>query len=420
VSLSRPLVLVTLVALGACGGHPLATDPGAAGGAAGATGATGATGAGSATGAAAVGAAGAMGAAGGLGDAGALAPPPRALPIPADQALNRIAAVLWRAAPDDALVAASGSIRTADDLAMTVGAMVEDPRARAGVGAFYRWWLGLDRLATSDLDKSPMIFPEDTPQLRADMARETETFGVNVTTEPGYTFTSLMTLPQSWFMPDVAPIYGVIPTRADDSLRVALPPSERAGLLTQPALQALGSLANRTSPSRRGTEIARRFFCQTVPAAPPNISGLDPIPPGTSVRQALNMSIQSASCSACHALFDPLGLPFEAFDAIGRARSTDNGVPVDPTAADVPELARGGVAVGVDGPVELATKMAGDASVQSCFARKWLEFALGREIASPNDPDLAAIVAAWSSTGFNNQALVVDVLTSDTFLAPAN
>jgi hypothetical protein len=127
---------------------------------------------------------------------------------------------------------------------------------------------------------------------------------------------------------------------------------------------------------------------------------------------------QNAVCESCHYSFDLLGLPFEAFDAIGRARMTDNGVPVDPTAAFVLELAHGNSQVGVDGPVDLAMKMAADSGVQSCFAQRWLEFALGHPLQSTGDSVLANIVNTFSSSGFDLQALIVAALTSDTFLAP--
>ena len=35
------------------------------------------------------------------------------------------------------------------------------------------------------------------------------------------------------------------------------------------------------------------------------------------------------SCASCHALFDPLGLALEKFDATGGWRSTDGGSPID-------------------------------------------------------------------------------------------
>ena len=48
-------------------------------------------------------------------------------------------------------------------------------------------------------------------------------------------------------------------------------------------------------------------------------------------RQRLEMHRSEPACAGCHALMDPLGFPLENFDAIGKYRTTDNGLPVDPT-----------------------------------------------------------------------------------------
>ena len=34
-------------------------------------------------------------------------------------------------------------------------------------------------------------------------------------------------------------------------------------------------------------------------------------------------------CASCHVMFDPLGFALENFDATGRWRTTDGGLPID-------------------------------------------------------------------------------------------
>ena len=114
---------------------------------------------------------------------------------------------------------------------------------------------------------------------------------------------------------------------------------------------------------------------------------------------------------------DPPGLAFEGFDAIGRARTSDNGGPVDTSNLTVilPDNRSGTV---VNGPVELAKLLATDPAAEICFAQKWLAFALGRDL---NDSDIASLAkseADFAASGFNIQALIVSVLSSDAFLAP--
>jgi hypothetical protein len=391
------------VVLGACDGHPLA--PGKDAGAP-----TLGTGTAGTRGTAWTGAGGASG--GGAGEGVAPRPPGTPLPIQGLEALGRVTAVLWNEQPDADLTNVASGVTTTADFEAAIRRVLADPRAATGVAAFYRWWLGLDRVYMSTRD--PALFPEATTDVLSDMAAETAAFGVDTTLAMNGTFQTLMTASWSVINERLAPIYGVTGVTGYDLRRVPLPAGQRAGLLTQGSLQVIGSFATRNSPSHRGSEIARTFFCQPIPAAPPNVQGLDPVPPNETVRQALLGETANATCTACHAIIDPPGLVFEGFDAAGRARTTDNGLPID-TSAGIMQLSHG-VEVVVSGPVDLASRMSTDSGVQGCFAQKWLSFALGRDVGPADQPSLKTIQAKFAASG-NLQALIVDVLTSDTFLA---
>lgn len=199
----------------------------------------------------------------------------------------------------------------------------------------------------------------------------------------------------------------------------ALSPNQRAGLLTQPALLALGSFPMRTSPSHLGSNIARTFFCEVVPEKPPGVPPLSE-PAGVTTRHALEDEVgELASCGACHNVIDPPGLAFEGFDAIGRARTIDNGAPVDTTNLMVilPPSGRRDQAL-VNGPIDLAALLALDPGTQTCMAQQWLTFALGRAIGPADDPSVKQAFAQFQAAGFNLKALITAVLTSDTFLTP--
>jgi hypothetical protein len=429
---TSPLALLALALVAnACGNsRPLAPKgsggTGTAGSTSGAAGATATTGSAGAT--ATTGAAGAMatgtGAAGAMefmGAAGDTQAPSTPLPIRGDEALQRVANVLWHQEPDGAALAAAPAVMTKEAFQPIVRGMLADARSTQGVGQFFRWWLDLDLVAT--VEKDSTLFPELTSELRADMIDETITFGVNITLMTGTsgTYRTLMQLDASFINERLAKIYGIGGVTGDDLRLVTQPTHQRAGLLTQPSLQVLGSFATRTSPSHRGAEILRRFLCEAVPAAPPGIQGLPPPPPpGTTQRQALAASFTSPVCNACHNLIDPPGLAFEAYDAIGRWRTIDNGAPVDTSnlAIIFPRANTNGVTQVVNGPFELAFAVSNDPSAQDCYAQKWLEFALGRELTDADQPSLAQIEATYHTSGLNLQTLIVGVLTSDAFLAP--
>jgi hypothetical protein len=343
-------------------------------------------------------------------------PPPTPLPISGRDAVERVARVLWREQPDDATLAAASAVKTKQDLELMVRPMVADPRATEGVGAFFRWWLGLDDAAA--LLKDPSLFPDSTPALADDMVNETVTFGTFVTMEMSGSFATLMTAPFSFVDARLAAIYGVGGVTGDALVRVDLPAGQRAGLLTQPALQALGSFATRNSPSHRGLYVDQKFFCISIPAMPPGAPGLAPPAPGQSVRQALNMSTQSAVCETCHVAIDPIGYVFEGFDPMGRGRATDNGVPVDATAT-VFVQGRADSPWPIYAPADLAFKMAADVGTQDCYAQQWLTFALGRDLVEADQPSLLQIQVRFRTSALDLQTLIVAVLLSDTFLTPS-
>jgi hypothetical protein len=389
---------------------------GTAGAAGTGTGAVGANGGTTGTAGAAGTGTGAVGANGGTTGAGGAADTP--LRISGTEALRRIAAMLWNQQPDDDLVsqAAGGLLDTKSGREGVVRRMLGDPRATAGVGAFYRWWLDLDSLAT--LQKDPTLFPAYTPELQADMVKETETFAVNLTLQANATYTALMTSPSTFVNERLADLYGLSGITGDDLQPVSLDPSQRAGLLTQPALQVLGSFATRNSPSHRGTYIDERFLCMVIPAKPPAVPNLVPAA-GMSLRAILSTNVANPTCQGCHTLIDQPGLAFEVFDAIGRWRTMDDGAPVDVSGLAFYNLFGNGASpTPFDGPIELATDLAMATPSRQCMARQWLAYVGNTTAAMIDDATLAPVYASFQASSFNLPALIVAVLTSDAFLAP--
>jgi hypothetical protein len=103
--------------------------------------------------------------------------------------------------------------------------------------------------------------------------------------------------------------------------------------------------------------------------------------PGVSARQRLAEHASMPACKGCHQLMDPIGFGFEAYDGIGRFRTTDpNGKPVDDTGVldgvkDIPG------SVTFHGPVELGQKLAGSQQVRDCLIGNVIKFASGLDAA---------------------------------------
>ena len=359
------------------------------------------------------------------GTGGAVAPRPtidrlqHPLPIPAQEALTRMAAVIWSAPPDADLLsqAAAGHIVTIEDLYGPARQMLADPRAAKGVGAFYDWWL---KLPTIDgLTKDATRFPSFNSQLAADMHSEVLAFALGVTLDMNGTFETLLTAPFSFVNARLADVYGLSGITGDNLRQVSLNPAERAGLLTLPGLQAQSSNPDRNNPPRRGKAVFESLVCNQIPPPPANTPEIAlPLPTGTTLRQALAMNEKDPACLACHRIFDPYGLVFETFDAIGRARTTDNDAPVDVSNLEV--NLDGGMTIN-GGAIELAKVLGQSESAQLCMARQWLAFALKLDSYGSLqivDAVVDQMIQPVRASGFVLKELIVALLLSDAFLAP--
>lgn len=332
--------------------------------------------------------------------------------IPSDEALRRLTILLWGAPPSPADPVLARAPRTYQEVAALAPALLADPRAERGVGNFYRWWLGLDRLAT--LRKNPAAYPSWAPALATALASETERFAVHVTLREDR-FAPLLTADYSFIDAQIAAVYGLPAPSSPGLVQTRLPPS-RSGLLTQPSVLALPGHEVHPSATWRGRYIRENLLCQAIPAPPPNVNRIE-MPTRTANMQHLT----NPACSACHVLMDDLGYAFTNFDAIGVERRFDGDgtTPVDTS----------GQLAGIGGTptfmfanaVELSRHLALEKTVHACFARRWLEYAVGRSVdeqAPADSAALARVVQAFASGGLRLSALITAVATSEAFLSP--
>ncbi|MES1207879.1 MAG: DUF1588 domain-containing protein [Pseudomonadota bacterium] len=338
------------------------------------------------------------------------------LPLGARQAVTSLSRLLWQAAPDAALIAMadSGSVANTEDLRQLALRMLIDARAQVGVGSFFRWWLDLDRVAdlanTSPRDKSK--FPQYNAALTAAMAAETERFGVYATLDGDGLFATLLTAPYTFVNEGLASIYGLTGVTGTTLRRVAIDPTQRAGFLTHPGIMTLTSHAGSTSPTHRGIFVNKNLFCNELPPPPPDVPPLpEPGNPGpATTRTLLTIAISQPSCQACHTLVDPIGFGFEHYDEIGQYRVLENGLPVDSSGA-LPSSPSSTFS----GAPELVAHLARSPDARLCMTKKWIEYAVGREIPE-TDPSIADAHGWFSRSGFNLKELIAGVAQTKAFL----
>lgn len=223
---------------------------------------------------------------------------------------------------------------------------------------FYSRWLQMDRLRTIGI-KDPAL----TDVTMAAMLEEPLAFALSTTARTG-----LLT---EFFFPKT---FQIPPALVDlyQTASGSQQPTQRFGLLTMPGILAMGTSLDRNSPTKRGRFIREQFLCHPIPPPPPNVDMN--VPPssswnGRTLREELGTLKSSPTCETCHRMIDNIGFAYETFDLLGRLRKTDNGKPID-VSGDIDGVV-------VDGPGGVAMTLANSHDMQSCFVRKWIEFAAG-------------------------------------------
>ena len=324
---------------------------------------------------------------------------------------SRLSFLLWGGPPDDALLdaAEAGVLDDEAGLRSEAERMLDDDRTRPAMQRFFGEFMSLDRL--DSVQKSATLFPEWTPTLRASMRTELlEVFGD--VWDRDADVRTLLSTDQTYVDSELAALYGLPDPGAGMRRRTTLPPSaRRGGILGRAGFLAMWSHATVTSPTRHGKFILTSLLCEAIGEPPPGaIADLSADPDRTprTLRQRLEARHATRpDCASCHARIDPLGFPLEDFDAIGRRRALDNGLPIDAT-AEVHGTA-------IDGAGELGAVLATDPAVSACFARRMFRYGFGHVEARGELPALTLLEREFAAEGHGLRELALLLVESDAF-----
>lgn len=195
----------------------------------------------------------------------------------------------------------------------------------------------------------------------------------------------------------------------------------RAGLLMHPAWLIAHSLNLDNDPIRRGKWIRERLLADTVPELPITVDAAIPEAPEQTLRQRLQVT-QQAECWKCHQQMNPLGMPFESFDDFGRHRRDIEQLHAEKQTAVVDSSGRltGSGDPNLDGDVEdaieLVHRLAKSNRVRQSFVRHAFRYFMGRNEMLSDSSTLIAADKAYVENGGSFRALVLSLLTSDSFL----
>jgi hypothetical protein len=193
-----------------------------------------------------------------------------------------------------------------------------------------------------------------------------------------------------------------------------LPKEQRTGILTQPAWLIAHSANTENHAIHRGKWIRERLLGGSIPDTPITVEAKLPDEPHHTLRHRMRVTREDY-CFKCHQQMDPLGLPFEMYDHFGQFRTRELGKPVDTTGAIV---ASGDAKL--DGKVvnalELIRKLADSDRVHQVFVRHAFRYWMGRNESLDDTPTLQAAYKAYKDSNGSMKALIVSLLTSDSFL----
>jgi hypothetical protein len=257
----------------------------------------------------------------------------------------------------------------------------------------------------------PRLFPDFDDNLRQALRRETELFFESILREDRNVL-DLLRAKYTFLNERLAKHYGIPNVYGSHFRRVELGDgATRGGLLSQGSILTVTSYATRTSPVIRGKWILTNIL-GTPPAPPP------PLVPqlkektggkGMTMRERVAEHRANPACAGCHNLMDPVGFALEKFDAVGRSRTLDDGLPVDATGS----LPDGSSFEGASG-LQRALLSRPDLFV-STLAEKLLTYGSGRGLEYYDAPAIRAIVRDAGRNDYRFSSLIVGIVKSAPF-----
>lgn len=272
--------------------------------------------------------------------------------------------------------AADGRLATNDGVTEQVDRLLASAEGRASITGIVLRWLRSERVL--EVEKQDPTF---TAELQESLRSETALFVDDLLWTGNADLGTLLTSNETFVDARLAELYGIPAPAGEGFTKVALPADQRAGVLTHGSLLASLSGVADTSIVHRGLFVARDLLCLDFPPPPPGAQDAD-LDDSVGQRARAEHRMTTQPCSGCHATFDPFGLLFEHYDALGRHRTTIGDAPVD-ASWDIEQPAS--VAGHAETLVEFAPRLAAADEVSTCAAQRVTTYAAQRQV----DADLA-------------------------------
>ena len=337
--------------------------------------------------------------------------PETTYPISDVELASRLSFFLWSSIPDEELlgIAQRGELHRPKVLESQVRRMLADRRSSSLVENFAAQWLHLRNLESFTPDLR--LFPDFDDNLREAFRRETELHFEALLREDR-TVLDLIKTDHTFLNERLAKHYGIPNVYGSRFRRVALDSeSRRGGLLRQGSILTVTSYATRTSPVIRGHWLLGNLLGTPPPPPPANIPNLkeNTVSETLPMRARLSAHRANAACASCHDLMDPVGFALENFDAIGRWRLTENGLPID-ASGGLPDGSRFNGVTGLEDALLKHPEL-----FVGTLTEKLLTFALGRGMSENDAPAVRRIVRDAQRDGNHFSSIVLGIVKSSPF-----
>lgn len=322
---------------------------------------------------------------------------------------TKISYLLRDTAPDEQLMQAAlaGSLDTDAGLAAVVSEMLDEDTAGVTLSKFHRELFGLDRY--SSILKSPTTFPEYDEGMNQ-VFFDADLMFFDRIYEDGFGLREILRSDVAYVNNATAGLYGL--TAQGPTLTEVTLDGTRPGFLTRLGFLAYNGTLSHPDPIHRGVDINNRLLCAKLEPPAGEIPALPDSIPGQTNRQRVEAHTGDGFCGNCHnTIINPPGFALESFDALGQARTMDNGQPVD-TTGTFAVLDASMTFSSID---DLTTQLAESPVAHACYVANLTEFALARDLGAGEVQLLTTLQTQSQASDASVKSMLLAMLQSPEF-----